>query len=171
MSLTLSTSSSTDIPSNQFYIHWKVDWEALMIQDFLQDYEAKKDQANYRFEIPMQHFLFFQENLATLNQKITQETLQVLGRPIRSLPTKKYYNQYTKISIPKEEVVRLQRLNPAIYRYRESPFCLCFPNERQSIECDFCKFACCEKAIKTEMCDQYATCPVHGPCRLEIVYS
>lgn len=151
-----------------FALTWKSDWDSFMIKEFLEtNFDATCDRVQQKFLIPKAHHSFFVTHLDKMNEKIARETLQVLGRPPKGQDFKKPNYDPTE-----EQTQQIKKFIPSFQRFKHrSPFCWCFYNDRQSIACDFCRFACCEKAMREEMANPVIRCPEHGQMKLLLDFS
>ena len=137
-----------------------------MIKEFLEtNFDASFHFQEAFFLVPVIHQPYFEKNLGNINQKISRETLQVLGRTPKTL---KEEEKKSVFNVSEDEIESLKKSNPCFYRYKKtSPFCLCYYNEKQSLACHFCRFACCAKAQCKEMMNSLIECKDHGTKRIE----
>lgn len=155
------------LENDKFHIGWEKDWDAYMIHDFLKDhFDANRNDEKKCFVVPLHHKIYWVNHLEMINKKLLCETLQVLGR-------QKNLEMVSPLKEESSENVKLiQKTNPHFYKYRDtSPFCWCFYNGKQSIACDYCHFACCERACRLEMHNSTIQCPQHGLSKAERNFS
>lgn len=153
--------------TTSFQLKWKIDWDSFMIREFVETlFGAVRDDKQALWTIPAEHKLYFITHLEEINQKLSRETLQFLGRAPKVVEQK-----MNSCDATVEDVRQVQKSNPCFYQFRSSPFCWCFYQGRQSIACDFCRFACCANAVREDIVDPLAICSVHGSKRLEKDFS
>jgi hypothetical protein len=146
-----------------FYLVAQHDFHLFAFKEWLeQELDAKHEVEQSRFVIADDYHELVSSHLDELNSTIQKETLQIWDKksPRVGMHKKK---KLTYDDPTAEQLVVIRKKIPLFQRYKsESPFCWCTYEGVPKI-CNFCRFACCSKAVQHEMSKGLITCEIHHP--------